>query len=98
MKSHAIYKAKIDVEQWPKHNKQILVVDNVIVSNPLFCRLMNTESQMYDHKTKRALFTIPAYNEEKNIGTTIANIRKYYRTVPICVINDCSNDNTKKFF
>ncbi len=57
---------------------------------------MNTKPQKYDQKTKRVLIIIPAYNEEKNIGTTIANIRKYYSTVPICVIDDCSNDNTKK--
>lgn len=57
---------------------------------------MNTKFEMNDQNIKRVLFIIPAYNEEKNIGTTISNIRKYYSTVPICVINDCSNDNTRK--
>jgi len=41
------------------------------------------------------LIIIPAYNEENNISITISNIRRYYKKVPICIINDCSNDNTR---
>lgn len=40
------------------------------------------------------LIIIPAYNEEKNIKEVLKQIRSNYSNIPICVINDCSNDNT----
>ena len=57
---------------------------------------MNTKFEIDYHNKKKLLFVIPAYNEEKNIPATISNIRRINKTVPICVINDCSTDNTRK--
>lgn len=43
----------------------------------------------------RPLIIIPAYDEEKNIGQVIGQIRKLFPNFNILVINDGSNDNTK---
>lgn len=44
----------------------------------------------------KGLVIIPAYNEEGAIIDTVANIRKNAPRFDIIVINDCSNDNTRK--
>jgi len=45
----------------------------------------------------KILIIIPAYNEEKNILNTIESIKKYKKSkLDYIVINDGSNDNTKK--
>lgn len=43
---------------------------------------------------KKILIVIPAYNEEKNIGLVIDEIRKENIPFDILVINDGSKDNT----
>ena len=42
------------------------------------------------------LIIIPAYNEEKNIGEVLKDIRKFNYDIDIIVINDASNDNTER--
>lgn len=42
------------------------------------------------------LIIIPAYNEEKNIGQVLMDIRKCNYDIDILVINDASNDNTEQ--
>lgn len=45
----------------------------------------------------KVLIIIPAYNEEKNILSTVESIKKYKKMkLDYIVINDGSNDNTKK--
>lgn len=44
----------------------------------------------------KALIIIPAYNEEKNIRNTIADIRENASFADFIVINDCSTDDTEK--
>ncbi|MBM3192415.1 MAG: glycosyltransferase family 2 protein, partial [Chlamydiae bacterium] len=44
-----------------------------------------------------ALVVIPAFNEEKNLPITLRRIRGVLPSVPIVVINDCSNDGTLSF-
>lgn len=44
----------------------------------------------------KVLIIIPAYNEEKNIGKVIDEIKKELGDFDILVINDASTDNTKK--
>lgn len=41
------------------------------------------------------LIIIPAYNEEKNIGDVITNLRGYNYDIDIIVINDASKDHTE---
>jgi len=43
---------------------------------------------------EKVLILIPAYNEEKNIGKVINEIRKDFSEADIVVVNDCSKDNT----
>lgn len=43
----------------------------------------------------RTLIIIPAYNEEKNILRTLADLKKYAPDCDYLVINDCSKDGTK---
>lgn len=43
---------------------------------------------------KNVTFVIPAYNEEKNIGTLLNEIQELYPNSPIIVINNNSTDNT----
>lgn len=38
---------------------------------------------------------MPAYNEEKNIGNTIKDLRKYFKNVEIIVVTDHSTDKTE---
>lgn len=45
--------------------------------------------------TSNLLIIIPAYNEEKNIGGVIKDIRRLNYDVDILVINDASKDNTE---
>lgn len=45
---------------------------------------------------KKVLMVIPAYNEEKNIGKVIKEIKKDFKEADILVINDYSNDNTEQ--
>lgn len=48
-------------------------------------------------KDKRILIIIPAYNEEKNIVSTVESIKKYKKIkLDYVVINDGSKDNTEK--
>lgn len=42
------------------------------------------------------LIIIPAYNEEKNIGGVLNEIRKFNYDLDIIVINDASKDNTEQ--
>lgn len=42
----------------------------------------------------KVLFVIPAYNEEKNIGKVLEEIKKDVDFADILVINDCSKDHT----
>lgn len=44
----------------------------------------------------KVLVIIPAYNEEKNIGKVVDEIKKELDGIDILVINDASTDNTKK--
>ncbi|WP_332695908.1 glycosyltransferase family 2 protein [Halalkalibacter lacteus] len=41
-------------------------------------------------------FIIPAYNEEKRIGTTLAAIRKHFPSAEVIVIDDGSRDKTRE--
>lgn len=43
---------------------------------------------------KKRLIIIPAYNEEKNLGKVIKEIRKYDRKSDIAVVDDGSIDKT----
>ena len=45
-------------------------------------------------KEKKVLFVIPAYNEEKNIGKVLDEIKKDVDFADVVVINDCSKDKT----
>ena len=47
-------------------------------------------------KKSEVLIIIPAYNEEKNIGKVLDEIKKDINYADILVINDCSTDDTKK--
>lgn len=47
-------------------------------------------------KKDKVLFVIPAYNEEKNIGKVLDEIKKDVGFADILVINDCSKDKTKE--
>jgi len=42
------------------------------------------------------LVIIPAYNEEKNIGAVLEDIRRFHYDIDIIVINDASKDNTEQ--
>lgn len=42
----------------------------------------------------KSIVVIPAYNEEKTIGSVVKSIKKYCET--LVVVNDCSTDNTAK--
>ncbi len=44
----------------------------------------------------RVLIIVPAYNEEKNISRVVEEIKKNYPQYDYLVINDMSQDNTKK--
>ena len=44
----------------------------------------------------RTLVIIPAYNEESNIKKTIEKLKEYHQNFDYIVINDCSNDHTRK--
>lgn len=44
----------------------------------------------------KGLIIIPAYNEEKNIGQVLKDIRRFNYDIDIIVINDASNDNTEQ--
>lgn len=44
----------------------------------------------------KVLLIIPAYNEEKNIKRVIDNIKRNLPTCDYVVVNDCSNDKTRK--
>jgi len=44
--------------------------------------------------SKRALVVIPAYNEEKNIGRVINEIKADNPSIPILIVNDGSRDST----
>ncbi len=46
------------------------------------------------NKDPKILIIIPAYNEEKNIGSVIKDIRNNLPSADIAVINDGSTDNT----
>ena len=46
-------------------------------------------------KKEKVLFIIPAYNEEKNIGKVLDEIKKEVGFADIIVINDCSKDRTR---
>ena len=41
----------------------------------------------------KSLVIIPAYNEEKSILNTVADIRKNAPDFDYIIINDCSQDN-----
>lgn len=43
---------------------------------------------------KDILVVIPAYNEEKNLGTVIDDIRKNFHAADVLVVDDGSSDNT----
>ncbi len=45
---------------------------------------------------KNTTFLIPAYNEEKSIGTLLYRIRQLYPDSDIIVVDNNSNDNTSK--
>lgn len=47
-------------------------------------------------KNGKILIIIPAYNEAKNIGPVLKDLKKEISYADIIVINDCSTDNTKK--
>jgi glycosyltransferase involved in cell wall biosynthesis len=47
-------------------------------------------------KSPKILIIIPAYNEEKNIGSVLKGIQEKSPGLPILVINDGSSDNTEK--
>ena len=47
-------------------------------------------------KKNKVLFIIPAYNEEKNIGKVIHDLKENVNYADILIINDCSEDNTEK--
>lgn len=42
------------------------------------------------------LVIIPAYNEEKNIGAVLEDIRRFKYDIDIIFINDASRDNTEQ--
>ncbi|MCR5369936.1 MAG: glycosyltransferase family 2 protein, partial [Clostridium sp.] len=44
----------------------------------------------------KSLVIIPAYNEEKNIGHTLADLRQHCPDCDCLVVNDCSRDRTKE--
>ncbi len=43
---------------------------------------------------EKILIVIPVYNEEKNIGKVISDIRKNFKSSNILAVNDCSTDKT----
>ena len=45
---------------------------------------------------EKVLFVIPAYNESKNIGKVLKDIKNNVDYADILVINDCSTDNTSE--
>jgi glycosyltransferase involved in cell wall biosynthesis len=51
---------------------------------------------VYKHPMDKILTVIPAYNEEKNIAGVIGEIKKSFPNTDIVVINDGSEDKTKK--
>lgn len=53
-------------------------------------------NQRGDKLTKRILFIVPAYNEEKSIERVLKSIRKECPSYDIVVINDGSSDATAK--
>jgi glycosyltransferase involved in cell wall biosynthesis len=44
----------------------------------------------------RVLIVIPAYNEERTIGSVIADLRRYVPEYDLVVVNDGSRDNTSQ--
>lgn len=45
----------------------------------------------------RTLIIIPAYNEERNMGKLVDEVFKYRdEKMDICIVNDCSTDQTKE--
>lgn len=63
---------------------------------------MNTKNDIYekqfDKSSKNIEVTvlIPAYNEEKSIGQTVARIRELYPAFEVLVVDDGSDDDTMK--
>ena len=47
-------------------------------------------------KKDKVLFVIPAYNEAENIGKVLEEIKRDADFADIVVIDDCSNDDTRK--
>lgn len=43
----------------------------------------------------KTIFLIPVFNEEANILSLLAEIRAAFGEVPVCFINDCSQDRTR---
>jgi glycosyltransferase involved in cell wall biosynthesis len=44
---------------------------------------------------EKTIFLIPVYNEEANVRPLLAEIRASFGSVPVCFINDCSQDRTR---
>ena len=51
---------------------------------------------MSNFRSNNTLVIIPAFNEEKNVGKVITEIKSYYKEIDILVINDGSNDKTSQ--
>jgi len=45
---------------------------------------------------KKISAIVPAYNEENNIASVIADLRKYQPSIKIVILNDASTDQTEK--
>lgn len=45
---------------------------------------------------EKTIFLIPVYNEEANVKPLLEELRGCFPSVPVCFINDCSQDNTEK--
>jgi len=64
-------------------------------------KMMKTTAQtpsIYEHgaKTDKVVLLIPAYNEAKNIGRVIQQVREVVPDIDIVVINDGSKDSTAR--
>ena len=44
----------------------------------------------------KTLFLVPVHNEAANVEPLLAEIRAVYGGVPVCFINDCSSDQTRR--
>jgi glycosyltransferase involved in cell wall biosynthesis len=47
----------------------------------------------HDWKRRRCIVVIPAYNEQKDIGTVVREVRRV-SGFPVLVVDDCSDDDT----